>query len=570
MSWQTLLAIPMALAVLAALWRSLVHTDPLPRRLLLAAGQIAAAALLWGLLFPPELPWRSDALTVLTPGRAELRPGLPWTQSVVALPGAEAPARIERVPDLATALRRHPQARQLEVIGQGLPLRDQPAARGLALRFTPDAARGFVSIEAAARSTVGRQWRVDGVVAPAGARLELRDPAGAIVDSTVADAQGRYTLSSAPRATGLVRYGLRVLDANKAQIDQATLPLVVDGGVALKALLRAAAPSPELKYWRRWALDAGVELQASIGLSDGLALRDGDAALTPDALAKTDFTVIDERSWLALPPDEKAALLAAVEQGMGLLLRVTAQPDAAVVADWTALGFSLQAQDQPHGASLDRALAMHDRQSFSFAPLALVPGQSRALLSDDTGAVVAAMVDRGAGRIALWTPLDTYRLVLQGEAGRYGSLWADVIGEIARSQPRRTPRPMPPPGWVGERQVFCDLPPQAAVAAAQAPGTELLVDRGCAAYWPAEAGWHALQADGDGSAFYVRPADDAVTLRQQRDRQATEALAAATPATATTPAEAGHRALPRWPLLLAWLLVAGGVWWAERRRFRTG
>src|SRR5262249_6050738 len=75
-------------------------------------------------LFPPQLPLRAGALTVLTPGAtaAQLR-SLPRTQRIVALPGTPATPRAERVPDLATALRRFDPVRNVTIVGEGLPVR---------------------------------------------------------------------------------------------------------------------------------------------------------------------------------------------------------------------------------------------------------------------------------------------------------------------------------------------------------------------------------------------------------------------------------------------------------------
>ena len=58
-------------------------------------------------------------------------------------------ADVERVPDLATALRRHPGTQRVRVVGAGLEARDRDAVRGLALEFAADALpRGLVELDA--------------------------------------------------------------------------------------------------------------------------------------------------------------------------------------------------------------------------------------------------------------------------------------------------------------------------------------------------------------------------------------------------------------------------------------
>jgi hypothetical protein len=86
---------------------------------------------------------------------------------------------------------------------------------------------------------------------------------------------------------------------------------------------------------------------------------------------------------------------------------------------------------------------------------------------------------------------------------------------------------------------------------------------GCAAYWPAQAGWQLLHSGAAQLPFYVDAADDGAGLRAERDRQATLLLAQPEfPALAPAPPQ--PLPLPRWPFLLAWLALALAVWWMER------
>src|SRR6185312_8812449 len=100
----------------------------------------------------------------------------------------------------------------------------------------------------------------------------------------------------------------------------------------------AGAPDPELKYLRRWAVDAGVDLASRIVLSDGVAIQDGAAALDADALAKTDLVMVDERAWKNLDAGAKQALEHATRDGLGLFLRVSGPLPDVAAGDWRALG----------------------------------------------------------------------------------------------------------------------------------------------------------------------------------------------------------------------------------------
>lgn len=566
MSAPMLVAAALALATLMGCWRCLRRERGIKARSFTIAMQLLAAVAFWLLLYPPERAWREDVLSVIVPGGGAAVSALPSGQSIVALPEADARARVERVPDLATALRRHPQVRELDIAGDHLPLRDRSAAAALHLRLHSTAeAAGFTDLQWTQRSAAGQQWFVSGGASAADATVELRDPAGELVDACPLDADGHFRLSAPARIAGLVRFELNLLDARQQRIDSASLPLEVESGIALGAIVQAGAPSPELKYWRRWATDAGVRIDSHIALSDRLGIGDANAMLDPVALAAADFAVFDERSWLALAPPQKAMLLAAVDQGLGLLLRTSGPPDAGVLADWSALGFALASEGEAVSVSVDGALSLREHLDFHAAPVSITGGSAAPLLSDDRGRVLIAAVSRGQGRIVLSTLLDSFQLVLRGDAGRYGGLWGRLIAEVARLQPPTAGRSPIPVGWIGERQVLCDLGDQARVISASGAESRLIVSERCAAYWPNEAGWHHL-IDGDTrKPFYVRASGDAESLRRHRDRVATQALASAGESTAVPSLAAGRRPMDRWPWLLLWLLPTALLWWRERR-----
>lgn len=565
MTIPLLIATLLALASFTAMWR---HGRRGAWRSSPVWAQPLAAALFYLLLFPPGTRMRGDALTVLTPGTSDRQMGsLPAAQRVIALPGAPAPAAAEFAPDLATALRRHPSTGRLSVIGGGLPARDQPAAGGLALSFDAAPRQGLVELQSPQTVLLGAQWSLSGQVATApalAARAELLDPLGAVADRVPIDREGSFRLSGLARGLGMQRFELRVLDADGSVLDRASLPLQVRPGHSLKLIVRAGAPDPELKYWRRWAADAGLSTQLAAGLSEGLALRDGNAQLTPEALASTDVVMLDERAWALLTVPEKAALQAAIQAGLGLLLRVTGPVEHGVAADWAALGFVVSATDAPHTVTLDRRSGLRERSDFTAAAVKVDAPDAAVLLRADAGEALAWWRSAGQGRIGLWTLADAYRLVLLGEPARYGTLWADTLGQLSRAQ-SLTPEPqLPANSWADERSLLCGLGEAAVVLDAEGAVSSLLVDeQHCAAWWPSTAGWHRLQTGGSTWPLYVRAPGDGEGLRRERDRRATERMVRAEPA-AARPAASATAPLPRWPFFLGWLLLVAWIWWRER------
>lgn len=534
--------------------------------------QPLAAALLIATLLPPSVAVDARRLLVLTPGTtaAQLR-ALPWLAPIVSLPGAPSLLRAEPQPDLATALRQHPLAAELQVIGNGLPPRDIEAVGGRALSFDAAPEAGIVELEAPRALPLGTQMVIHGRLSAAAIRVALFDPSGARTDAADVDAGGRFTLSAAARAAGQVRFELRAFDGDGQSVDQAGVTVVIEPGEPLRAVLQAATPDADSKYWRRWAQDAGIGVDYRAGLSTGVAISAGTDAglLDASALQQADIAVIDERAWAELGAEPRKALLAAVDGGLGLLLKITGPLTEATAADWASLGFPTTALDSPVTLSLDRSLAMHERAAFTAAPVALQsdPGAAplRPLLTADDGSLLAAWRPRGAGRIAVWRLLDSYRLVLAGEAARHGALWGKAVGTLARAAAPLPPGPdLPAEAWVDERAVLCRLGAAASLLAPDGQAQILSVrSDGCAGAWPGEPGWYRVDSGGSSGLFAVRGADDARGLRAMRDRTATarllrEPVAGAAPQRQPLPTS-------RWPWFIAWLLAAGLLWWRERQ-----
>ncbi len=564
-------AIVLGIAVLIGIALSLRHRGH--GRLLRCVLQIAAAALLYLCLFPPAP--REDVaageLLVLTPGTTEAQlEALNASADTVALPGALAARDTARVPDLGTALRRHPDAHRLRIVGGGLPPRDLDAARGHVAGFEAAALpRGLVELDAPTSVRAGQVWRIGGRVQDvAGGHVELRDPAAAQVASIALDTDGRFTLALPVKGEGTALFALRVLDRDGGVVEELSLPLVTRRGERLVLRLFAGAPDPELKYLRRWAADAGIQLDSRLGLSEGIAFTEGAVAFDANALRATDLLVIDERAWAMLADAQKQALTGALREGLGLLLRVTGPVPPAVAADWAALGFRMQANESPATVSLDRTLGL-DASGLRFTPHAITVEATAAapLLRADDATLLALWRAEGQGRVALWWLADSFRLSLGGQAPSHASLWAGVVQTLAR--PRASAEPaLPLRARVDERASVCAVSSGDTVLDAQGKAVELVVEtsadgRPCAAYWPADAGWHHLRSGGRQWPFHVQPANAAQALARADAARATRALLGAQPAVADVATRA--RALPRWPWFLAWLAATGWLWWLERR-----
>ena len=560
----------LALAALLACARLLRQRHGQRLRLaLLLAVQPLLAGLLYFTLFPPTRPVANATLTVLTadaPRMLALPPG-----PLVALPEAGDRTHADAVPDLATALRRHPETRRLHIIGAGLEPRDLEAARGWPLAFEPSVApSGIVALHGPDRVVLGNSFMLHGRIAGrAGDAVELLDPAGQRVQRVVADKDGRFALQGTALAEGAMTFALRLLGKAGDLRETLPVPLHAIAPAPPRLLLLAGAPNPELKYLRRWAADAGLGLHTRISAGGGLVLGDTPLSLDAATLRRFDIVQLDQRSLQALSVGEFRALTAAANDGLGVLVRVAASLSASERARLREWGFATSGDGRP--APIRLADAGDPLPALLRPALQVTSADAIPLQRDAAQQPLGWWRTAGRGRIALVALDESYTLVLAGQARRHAALWSDIIATIARSANALPALPPTAPAWVGERIVLCGLQEGAVVIAPDGKPQSLSLapasgNRRCAAFWPEQAGWHRLRQGDTQTPFAVLSPGDGKGLRAQRRRDATTALAAQTPAaTMHTERPIGQRG-PSWPWLLAWLALAALAWTLERWR----
>ena len=571
---------------------------PSPRRTALLVLQALSALLLYFTLVPPQRSVEAGQLTVLT-GNAASAGAVPAGASVIALPEAAASAGAVRAPDLATALRQHPGSTSLLLVGDGLSARDRDTALPLRVMVqSPAAPRGWLDLQPPSVTAPGALFEVAARAGGVdGARAELLDPAGMVVDRAALDARGNVRLHGSARAAGRSEFTLRLLDAQQHVVDSVPVPLQTVAAPPPRVLILAGAPGPELKYLRRWATDTGLAVQAQASAGGGVMLGDAPVALSTARLAATDVLVLDERSLAALSAAQRTLVQQALRDGLGVVVRSSGPLNDAsrqTLRNWglpvsagtraaplqlpadpeSAL---LQARRGPQRPSTDSTAWINeaDAASHSATPPALerfdaVVAGGNALVLDAKGNAVGGWRSVGRGRIALLPVTDSYRLVLSGRDDRYAELWSGVLSKVARALPGAPAiRLQTATPWSGERLALCEAPNGTRVRDAEGHTVALQVDpasgsQQCAGYWPQQPGWHQLQHGDTVQAFYVFDPASARPLYRQQLRAATaDRLAETNAATSGMPEKVPG---PRWPWLLAFIAVAGLLWWIERRR----
>lgn len=554
------------------------------RLALLIALQLAAGGLLYMMLFPPSVATRTGTIVVATRG-APSALALTAGEVLVALPEAGAIDGAARMPDVATALRRHSSAARIRIEGEGLVPRDQSPV-GLPIDFDPPPRpRGLIDLASPGPVAPGSIFSVGGQVGtlPSGI-VELVDPANAVVDRATVTRGQRFVLSGDTRTPGLALFAVRLRAASGALIEQVAVPVETLVQPQPRVLVLAGAPGAETKFLARWAQDAGIDLDEDIDL--GAGVRVGDAApITAAALGDTDLVVIDDRRWATLGTGQRAALTTAVNGGLGLLLRPTGPLSQSTRRSWAALGVSVSGGDDSRPLRLGATDTLPapdapidaDTESTADALPELArrdlahegPG-AISFLRDAEGNALASWRARGRGRIGLWTVTDSYALVLTGRRDRYGEMWSELFSVLARPDDggrlrvdgfARAGQRVALCGVVGEGEVTDPAGTRRALPVDPAAG-----DQACAAYWPERSGWH-LARDGQDreTAFYVHPTDAGPSLITAANREATLALAAL-PSAPRAGVEPPRVPGSPWPWFAALIAALASLWWLERNR----
>ncbi|KRA45052.1 hypothetical protein [Pseudoxanthomonas sp. Root630] len=566
------------------------------RFLLLCALQPVCALLLYVTLLPPRQASMPGTLVVMTANAGQVAlPAALQGQPRVALPEAAASDGSERVPDLDTALRRHPDVGTLHVVGDGLEARDRDALGDRRIVFSPAALpRGVVELApvgvVAPGDTFVASGRVNGVP---NATVVLFDPAGQRIDAGPVDTLGRFRLTGVARLPGPALFRVEVREAGGGVADAASLPVWTQPTPPPRVWVLAGAPNAEGKYLRRWAMDVGIPLHLQVNLGGGMQVGDAPLPMNADTLRRFDLLVLDARSAAGLGEGQRAALGAAVRDGLGVLVRADGPipPPLQRLLGIPAVGTDEVEFRLPRPAPDDDAWRARRGAGTADLPvdtdavpgglpvlthrMARMPaGDDIPLLRDAGGAPVAWWHAVGRGRVGLWTPGDTYALVLAGHADLHAALWSQAFATLARAGTQAIAA-TPDGARVGERATLCGIAGAAQIVAPDSTTTRVLRDPAtgsarCAGFWPRSAGWHQLRVGDAATPFFVRGEDDAPSLHRADLQAQTRSRAGAKGTDMASPSATEGARGPAWPWFLAWLCASALLWWLERRRTPVG
>ncbi len=463
------------------------------------------------------------------------------------------------------------------VLGEGLPLYALGSLSS-GVEYLPGAQpKGLLSVDIPENLKAGRPEQLNLVFSEGkGDRaIRLTGPEGPTDSVTLQEKRSDYSVAFTPKLPGRWTYKLEVLDSAGAVLQTYPVPVQVERERKLQMVFLQQFPSFETTYLKNHLARQGHAIATRYKLSQN-KFRFESANGAPASfqridqalLATTDLLFIDAEALAGLSGNEKLALEEAVSGGLGLLV----WPGNIFNEwrqNWLPFDFAEASSD-----TLSVNLAGKEQLRLSSSGNYITPQpETYAIWLQNGGGLAAAYQYKGIGAVGtvMWT--DSYKLVLKGNAGVYGLLWAEVIDGIAKKEqfccslvwesgmPHYPHEPLP-----FRLLANGEAAPELYFGGERVPLREdWQVDNlWYGTIWPGNTGWDSLTVAGKPTYFFVHVQGEWASV-EAAERMERNKLQSEKPADGKN-IQSTQTATPVPPLIfyLLVLLGAGGLWLAPK------
>ncbi|WP_343524296.1 hypothetical protein [Pedobacter sp.] len=438
--------------------------------------------------------------------------------------------------DLSYFLKSNPKIRKLDIYGYGLSKADLENIKGYQVNFHPSVnPNGIIAAHWPAKLKTSDALNVQGTYQNTGnqpVKLVFKG-LGKPVDSTTVEAgtNKSFSFKTYPKQTGKAVYELISLQKNDT-LAKEPVPVEVNDQAPMKVLILASFPDFEYKFLKNWLYENQYPLAFRSQISknkfasdflnmDSVNLNQVNAGL----LKKFDILIIDEEELAAISPVERSSIALAVDNGMGLLIRITGSKPLTTLS-----GKSTRFEIPPlKGKTLNLTLA---EDHFRFSPLPLEQGlflrpnqNEQSIVTDVSGKTVLSSNISGYGKISISSISSTYNWILSGEKTDYATYWSKLLASAARKRNDiQSVNIIPQFPVVNQRmRIITDLSVADKSPALKIDGVQLhprqnmeLPFQWDALYWPQNSGWANLQVNQTVGQLYIYEKNDWRALKYQQ------------------------------------------------------
>ncbi|HEX8356748.1 MAG TPA: hypothetical protein VF610_05025, partial [Segetibacter sp.] len=313
-----------------------------------------------------------------------------------------------------------------------------------------------------------------------------------------------FQLKTIPRHLDRAVYNLVVFN-KKDTVGIEDLPVEIEEKKRLQILILSASPDFENKFLKNRLSQNGYSIAIRSRISknifqkeyvnvQGISLDNISGSL-PD---KFDVVIADATELRSINRSELLATQSAVQKGIGLIVKAdsSSNKSAFYLRDFSVVKGK---------ATTNKNIALHLKNSHDTIPRFVVentfhirfrPG-IQSIISDDGGAIFAANVLYGNGKIVLTTLQNTYALQLAGNQINYDDIWSALLNAAAKKDlpvqvvttSPALPRVHQPVSVSIKSTVANPEPLQFGEEKVYLQQDKLLPFKYTGTYWPRETGW---------------------------------------------------------------------------------
>jgi hypothetical protein len=491
------------------------------------------------------------------------------------------------IADLSYFLAAHPDLQRFQVYGYGLSDAALESMKGRKINFHPSPSpQGIVVASWPAKIKSTSSFNVQGSYHNGGKATTLSlKGLGNVIDSVLINPNTTATFhfKSRPKQLGKAVFELIALQDGDT-LTKDPVPFQVVEQIPMKVLLLASFPDFEYKFLKRWLYDQHypVAFRSQISkdkfTTDFLNMESVNLGrISTATLQKFDVLIIDEEELLAIASNERAAIESAVQNGLGLLIRVSsAKRSTMTLLNRTARVETLSSKEKTLNLTVKS-------EAINLAPLALeqtifLKGSlhDQVLISDKNGRILVNNQLNGAGKVSTSAIAATYNWMLAGKKSDYSNFWSAILTATARKQKENIAVQVSPkfPNVLQKTRFTIGLAESNKMPRLKTEGVSLSLRQNMelpfewdAFFWPTQQGWHQLEVNQQHEFYYVYQNHDWLALKNEKKRLATLRFAATTKTPNDKPTmvdQTTQKEVSKWWFFVGFLCAAGFLWQEAR------
>ncbi|WP_316736653.1 hypothetical protein [Pedobacter aquatilis] len=492
-----------------------------------------------------------------------------------------------QIPDLAYFLKTHPEVNKINIYGYGLSSTELKNIKGCKVEFHPsNKINGIISANWPSKLKVTEKFLIQGIYKNTGKsdiKLLLKGLGKTIDSITVKpNAETSFSFKNQPTQIGKAVFNLIAFNG-KNTISSEPVPFTVNEQPEMKVLILASFPDFEYKFLKKWLFDNHYPLAYRSKISkdkyttDFLNLNNLNLnSVNASALKQFDVLIIDEDELSALSVGEKTAIQTAINNGLGVIIRIANSKSSIFLSD------RFPRYESP--IQKDKGLVPVEKREgvkLSKLPIAqsifLNPSENnQAVITETNGKLLVASKINGLGKLTASTLASSYNWLLSGKELDYATYWSALLTKTGRTKTENLAFKTLPDFPIVEQKtkIIIDLTeggktPSIKINNLQLPpiqNMELPFEWNVTD-WPKTKGWNTLKINQATEELYIYSTQDWLSLRNhQKTQQTIEFLQNIKnqDTNNTISEQTTQNEVSKWWFFASFILCAGFLWVESR------